>query len=155
MCQSARPQTDVTATAAMRLHRLSRHWLSVSRTPRYLIVGLFNTGLGYGVFALCWLSLGSHIPYILVLAIAHITAVSVSFLTHRYWVFNAERQSFWAEFMRFQVSYIWLVPQSLLLNASLVYWLHCNPWLAQALTMVMGVGAAFLMHRFFVFRGRV
>ena len=141
----------------MRLHHLSRHWLSVHRTVRYLIVGLFNTGIGYGVFALYWMSLGSYIPYMVVLGVTHFTAVSISFLTHRYWVFNTNtaRQNLWSEFIRFQISYLWLVPQSLLLNAFLVYGLHWSPWFAQVISMAMGVVTAFLMHRFLVFRGRM
>jgi putative flippase GtrA len=129
-------------------------WHSLPRGLRYILVGALNTGVGYAVFSAFFLGLGERLPYVAVLLLAHFTAVTVSFLSHRYWVFGGHPDLFWTEYLRFQGSYLWLVPQSLAINLAMVQLLGWSPWLAQAITMAFGVGSAFLLHRFVVFRSK-
>ena len=130
-------------------------WRSLPQTVRYLVVGLFNTAVGYGVFGFFLVTLSDVLPYFGVLVLSHITAVTVSFLTHRRLVFEGAAGQFWTEYARFQGSYLWLVPQSLLINMGLVFYLAFTPWAAQAITIVVGVGTAYFVHRVIVFKGRL
>ena len=130
-------------------------WRSLPQTVRYLVVGLFNTAAGYGVFGFFLVTLSDVLPYFGVLVLSHIAAVTVSFLTHRHLVFEGVAGQFWSEYARFQGSYLWLVPQSLLINMGLVVYFAVSPWVAQAITMVVGIGTAYFVHRVIVFKGRL
>jgi putative flippase GtrA len=127
-------------------------WHSLPKVLRYLVVGIFNTLVGYAVFAGCFLGLGEVVPYWVVLALSHFTAVSFSFLTQRYLVFGGAYHRLVTEFLVFQGSYLLLAPQGIAINWGLVHLLNYSPWLAQGIAMLFGIVTAFLLHRFLVFR---
>lgn len=116
------------------------------------MVGALNTAAGYGIFGIFFLTFDKLVPYLVLLLMAHFTAVTFSFLTHRYWVFGGNARGAWGEYFRFQGSYLWLMPQSLLMSWAMVQVFGWNPWLAQGITMVFGVATAFVLHRVLVFR---
>lgn len=138
----------------IRAQTLRFRWAALPTQARYLMIGLFNTVAGYGMFGGFLISLGETMPYFGILILSHIAAVTFSFLTHRHLVFQGVPGPFWIEYSRFQASYLWLMPQSLLINLGLVNYLGVSPWFAQVITTVLGVGTAYFMHRFFVFKGR-
>jgi putative flippase GtrA len=69
---------------------------------RYVIVGLFNTAFGLGVFAALHAALGDAIPYWLLLVPTYAIGIVVSFLTQRYLVFQVRGQ-FGTDLARFTV----------------------------------------------------
>lgn len=126
-------------------------WRSFPERLRYLVVGMLNTAVGYGMFGIFFLTFNGLVPYLVLLLMAHFAAVTFSFLTHRHWVFGGKAGEAWSEYFRFQGSYLWLMPQSLLMNWCMVQVFGWNPWLAQGITMAFGIVTAFALHRILVF----
>lgn len=125
-------------------------WRQLSR---YLLVGGLNTALGYGLFALCYLTLEGRVPYVLILTLAHLGAVTLSFANYRLWVFGGPGQpGWWASWARFQWSYLGLLAVGLLVNGVMLKWLTGSVWLAQGAATVAGVGVGWFVHRHYVFR---
>jgi putative flippase GtrA len=132
-------------------------WLSHLPQPvRYVLVGGFNTALGYGLFALCYLALDGRWPYAAILVLAHVLAVSFSFFTHRQWVFGTGNRPGWRPVAlawgRFQMAYVSLLLLGLAVNGVMLRWLTTSAWLAQGVATVVGVAAGYVLHRHFVFK---
>lgn len=130
-------------------------WLKLPRQVRYVLVGGLNTAFGYGLFALCYLGLRAWWPYVAILVLAHVLAVSFSFATHSRWVFGDERA--WTRsalaraWLRFQVSYLGLLGLGLLVNFGVLSWVSDSVWFAQAVATGVGVLVGYLVHRYLVF----
>jgi putative flippase GtrA len=137
---------------------ISPAWNKIPQSLRYLIVGGVNTAIGYGIFAACYLTLQERGPYPLILALAHLLSVTFSFLTHSQWVFNQSTPAPWTQrlmaWVRFQMAYMGLFAQGLVVNTAMLRWVHPSPWLAQLVAMAAGVVAGYFLHRGYVFRVR-
>lgn len=127
-------------------------WLRLPQGWRYLITGGLNTAVGYGLFALCYAGLDGLLPYALILCVTHVAAVTWSFVTQRHMVFHEHAGHWLPTYIRFQASYLGLLAQGMATNLAMVKGLGWSPWLAQALSMVIGVALAFLVHKFWVFK---
>lgn len=131
-------------------------WLQLPRQLRYLVVGGLNTGFGYSLFALSYLSLRAWLPHMAILVISHVLAVSFSFFTHSRWVFTDTGASTWRHigqaWVRFQVSYLGLLGLGLIVNAMLLRYVTPSVWWAQAGATGIGVLAGYWIHRHFVFQ---
>ncbi|MES2128936.1 MAG: GtrA family protein [Pseudomonadota bacterium] len=124
---------------------------------RYLLVGTANTAIGYALFGLAYLALDGRCPYVLILALAHVAAVSISFLTHGHLVFRRiggtlahTLQAWW----RYQLSYLGLLALGIVVNGAALRWLSPSPWLAQAVAMSVNIFVGYHLHRRVVFRVR-
>jgi putative flippase GtrA len=76
---------------------------------RYLIVGVWNTCFGYGVYALLTYWLTSLIASVYVVAmvasvLGNILAITMSFLCYKVWVFRTQGH-FWREYFRCYLVY--------------------------------------------------
>lgn len=67
---------------------------------RFVIVGLFNTAFGLGVFAALHTLFGDEVPYLLVLLPTYAIGIVVSFFTQRRLVFKVRGQ-LWTDLGRF------------------------------------------------------
>lgn len=130
----------------------------LSQPIRYVLIGGLNTAFGYGLFALCYVTLDGHIPYAAILALAHVFAVTFSFATQRRWVFvgksTAPFRGTAMAWLRFQFAYIGLLILGLVVNAVMLKWVVSSPWLAQLAAMAVGVCLGYFVHRHFVFRAK-
>ena len=134
---------------SVRLAQLQCWWKS--EKLRYLVVGAFNTGLGYAGFVLLFLLLNQRIHYLVIGLLAHAVAVCIAFANHRYLVFRS-RAPWLKEFVRFNMSLVAVVLVGLLVLYVLVELCGLDPLLAQAIATPLTVIASYLMHRAFSLR---
>jgi putative flippase GtrA len=118
---------------------------------RYLLVGVFNTIFGYGLFALLEITAGHVIPYMVVLLVAQVVSTFVAYVLYRYLVFRVEGH-FWRDLMRFSLVYAGAFAVNLILLPVMVSGLGWDVLLSQALIVGGTVIASFFAHRNFSFR---
>ena len=114
---------------------------------RFVTAGVFNTGLSYGVYALClWLGL----PYPLANLAAMVAGVLVGFLTQGHFVFR--RLEGW-RFPRFALSWLALWGLNVLLIRLLLPLTAMNAYLAGAVALCVIVPLSFVVQKHLVFGG--
>jgi len=121
------------------------------REGRYLLVGGFNTLVGYGLGVGLYLTLADRLHILVIGVIANILAISVSFTTYKYLVFRSPGR--WLmEYLRSYLVYGGSALVGIMLLWLLVDGLHMPIWLAQGLAMLIMVVASYLGHDRFTFR---
>jgi putative flippase GtrA len=119
----------------------------------FLLVGGWNTAFQYGVFALCWYLLGSHLHSVLVLLISYLIASVNGFLGFRYVVFGPARHPL-IEYLRFQLIYIPLLALNMVALPLLLEHTAINAYVAQASLIVVVVIGSYVGNKYFTFRKR-
>lgn len=124
---------------------------SNSQKLRFLILGAWNTLFGYGAFALGYLLLHQWLQYVVIAVLAHVVAVSQSFLTHKFLVFRSTGP--WpAEFLRFNLTHLGTFLAGLAGLVVLVDVFNLHPLAAQAIVLAATVVVGYLAHARFSFR---
>jgi putative flippase GtrA len=118
---------------------------------RYLIIGAYNTFLGYGVFAVLWMLWGQSFHYIVILGISHIISVTNAFFGYRVIVFR-KKGFVWGDFFRFNLVYLGVFVFNILTLPVLIEVLNIHPLVAQALVVIATVITSYLLHKRFSFR---
>jgi putative flippase GtrA len=118
---------------------------------RYLVVGAYNTVVGYGIFAALWILWGHSLHYAVILTLCHAFAVTNAFFSYRTWVFH-ERSGSWAAFARFNMIYLGAFLFNILAFPVLTGDAALHPLVAQALISIVTVAASYVLHRGFSFR---
>lgn len=127
-----------------------KYWHS-QRSLRYVGVGLWNTAIGYGLFALCYTLLSPQFNYLLIAILSHMMGVSQAFITHRRWVFRS--QGPWLhEYLRYHLAHLGALGFGLITLPLLVELAALEPLTAQALIVVVTVIGSYFVHRHFTFR---
>lgn len=134
-----------------------------SRTPeagssgtlgmRFLVVGAWNTGFGYALFAALYLAFGDHVHYLGIAAFTMVIAVLQAFVLYRVWVFRT-RGPWLAELRRFVAVYAGAFCLNLVLLPLLVDVASIPVLLAQCIALVTVVAFSFFGHREFSFADR-
>ena len=120
---------------------------------RFVLVGGVNTVLGYGLFALFWLTLGERIGYLGSLYASYAVAIVAAFVLHRRFTFRVHGTGRVAvDFVRFAgVHVVSLVINTvalpLLVEAGGLY-----PLVAQAIVVVVTTLVSYFGHKLFSFR---
>lgn len=118
---------------------------------RYLLVGGFNTLVGYGLGVGLYLALADQLHILVIGVIANILANSVSFTTYKYLVFRSQGR--WlVEYLRSYLVYGGSALVGIMLLWLLVDGLRLPIWLAQGLAMLITVVASYLGHDRITFR---
>ena len=127
---------------------------------RYLLVGGFNTAIGYGSFAGLNYLLTDRIPYPYMVANvgASVFAITVAFLGYKLFVFRT-RGNYVREYLRTYVVYggstllsLALLPVFVAVLGALIANQVLVPYLAQAITMPIAVLSSFYGHKRYSFR---
>ena len=122
---------------------------------RFVLVGGFNTLLGYGLFVVLQLGFGKnvHWGYLLSLYLSWAIASIVAFVLHRRFTFRISgRGHLVRDFLRFEaVNAVSLAANTILLPL-LVELGHLVPIFAQALIVVVTTIVSYVGHKFFSFR---
>lgn len=118
---------------------------------RYLVVGAYNTVVGYGIFAALWILWGYALHYAVILILCHALAVTNAFFCYRIWVFG-ERSGGWVAFARFNMVYLGAFLFNILAFPVLTLDVDFHPLVAQALISIVTVAASYVLHRSFSFR---
>ncbi len=150
------PETERTGAEAPKPGLLLR--LIRDQRVAFLLVGAFNTGVGFLLFLLFSATVGHAVEpaigmeaaSIVTLVCAHVVAVVLAFVLHRYVVFRV-RGHFWLDLLRFQAVYlvsfaINLVALPLLVLAGL------HRVVAQLLITVVTAVVSWFGHKYFSFR---
>ncbi len=120
---------------------------------RYLIVGGFNTGLGYGWFVVFQLLLGRHIGYFATLYMAYGAATIIAFFLHRHFTFRASGSgNVLVDFIRFQGVYVVALAFNTIALPILVEIAQIPVLLSQALIVIVTTLVSYFGHKFFSFR---
>jgi putative flippase GtrA len=117
---------------------------------RFLVVGAWNTGVGYLTFLVLYTLLHDRIGYLLISVLAHVVAAISAFIAHRAVVFKSSKPWF-AEYVRFNLSQLTVVGFGLVALWLLVSFAQMNPLAAQAIVIIVAVIISYLMHRHVTF----
>jgi putative flippase GtrA len=128
---------------------IRKAWLN--EKIRYILIGGYNTVVGYGVFAALWMIWGQSLHYIIILVLSHIVAVTNAFFGYRILVFR-KKGSGWRDFVRFNMVYLGAFVFNVLALPILIEVVNFHPLVAQALLVIVTVMASYLLHRRFSFR---
>ncbi len=136
---------------AIRMHIVGR--LLKDQRVRFLLVGGFNTMIGFGLFVVIELVIGRHTSYWVSLYSAYAFGVVISFLLHRRYTFQvAGTGHFFLDFIRFQsVSLVALAFNTIALPL-LVELGQLAPILAQAIVVGITTVTSYIGHKFFSFK---
>lgn len=123
------------------------------RASRYVLVGIYNTAVGYAIFvALFWL-LESWAHYLPIAVASHVVSVTHSFIMHRRFVFRS--QADWLpELVRFHISSIAVFLFSAAILVLLVEGAGLGPLPAQAVALAVSVAASYFLHLGYSFQER-
>ncbi len=118
-----------------------------STIVRYILVGILNTGFGYSIFALL---VFVNVHYSLAVLISTILGVLFNFKTIGCLVFNNRENALLFKFISvYAATYVLNVLGLKLLGA-----LQLNLYAAGALLLIPVTAVSYLLHRFYVFRGK-
>jgi len=124
-------------------------WLD--RRFRFLVIGGCNTASGYCVFAVIYYLLSPRVHYLLVLALATVVNVTISYLTQKFFVFRTSGNCL-LEYLRFYLVYAVPIALGFVMFPMLVSGLGANPYLAQGLILLVTVVLSYLGHSRVSFR---
>jgi putative flippase GtrA len=125
-----------------------------SKKIRYLLAGMWNTLFGYCVSVALYYALTKHLHLIFILVIANICAITMSFLTHKYFVFKT-KGDWWSEYIRSYLVYGSTALFGIVLLWITVDYLGVPFWFAQALIILLAVIGSYLGHKHFTFSKRL
>lgn len=131
---------------------LPRLWKD-SEKFRFLVVGAYNTAVGYLIFIGLYLLLAEALHYILIALLSHILAVTNAFIGHKYLVFRA-RGELLADFLRFNMTYLGTLLFGLAALPVMVEVFAFHPIAAQGLLVVVTVLTSYVLHKKVSFRRR-
>ena len=129
---------------------------------KFIIVGIWNTIFGYGVFCLldtlfAWLFSARAMAYMCAMMLAQPLAVINAYIFHKYITFKskAKGKAIIAEFFRFSATYVVTFCLSLVLLPALVEIGHIPPKISAALITLICAIISYLGHSRFSFRYRL
>lgn len=142
-----------------RLLRLTRH-IPPEQFGRYLLVGIWNTAFGYGLYALFTALLMPKLRfgYIYAAVFSNIVAITVAYLGYKIFVFKT-KGNYLVEWVRCLMVYGAGMLPGLVLLPIVVEGLHYGfglqrsaPYIGGAVVTGLTVIASFFGHRYFTFR---
>jgi putative flippase GtrA len=114
---------------------------------RFLIVGVVNTIVGYGLFAVFLL----FFPYLVSLYLSYAVAVSLAFVLHRRFTFRV-RGNVLVDFVRFVGVYVVSLAVNSVVLPVLVELVGLHPLVAQGVALVITTLISYVGHKWFSFR---
>lgn len=118
---------------------------------RFLVVGAYNTGVGYLIFVALYLLLGATLHYIVIALLSHFLAVINAFVGHKFLVFRA-RGKLLADFLRFNMTYVGTLLFGLAALPFMVEVLGFHPVASQGMLLVVTVVTSYVLHKKLSFR---
>jgi putative flippase GtrA len=121
----------------------------MSQFPRFLLVGVANTALGYAVIFGC-MYVGGFSPELSNIA-GYAVGFLVSYFLNRHFTFrSAQRRS--TEFVRFGIVFLVAYTANLSALILLVRTLEIHAGLSQLIAGVIYIGTAYMLNKHYVFR---
>ena len=117
----------------------------------FVAVGVFNTSIGYAIFALLWALLGSRLHYLSILGITYGLVMFIGFIFYRKLVFQST-----APWMAATSKYVVVVFGSAAINSlaliALIEYLNLPVLVSQIGGVVMAATFSYLLHKYWTFR---
>ncbi len=127
-----------------------KYWFRLSDKIRFIIVGIFNAGVSYLIYAAMVFVLGTD-AYQAALALAWIISSVTSFLTHKFFVFHVKGNIF-KQYCKCCTTWVF----SYLINACVLEFLvqktNCNVYIAQLLAASAAAVFTYILFKKFAFR---
>lgn len=121
----------------------------MNQLSRFLLVGVFNTALGYAVIFGCMYLAG--LSPELSNAAGYMVGLLVSYFLNRYFTFrSAQRRS--TEFARFVLVFLTAYTGNLVVLVVLVRILTVHAGFSQVIAGVIYIGTAYMLNKHYVFR---
>ena len=118
---------------------------------RYLLVGAANTVFGYLLTVCLYYSLTNKIHTLAILILAHVLAISFSFVTNKMLVFKTENQ--WLEeYLKYFVVYGNVAVVAIFLTWILTDYTDIPFWICQALVLSFTVLFTYSAHKRYTFK---
>jgi putative flippase GtrA len=128
-----------------------KHWVHqhqiFKQAPRFLLVGLCSTIIGYSVFLICLRFFDLH--YLIANIGGFVFGTGFSYYCNRRWTFNSSNSSYFFRYFSFYLSS--LILSSILLKI-IVEFIGIKPELANLLTIPITTCVNFLGLKFLVFK---
>jgi putative flippase GtrA len=121
------------------------------KSIRFVLTGVWNTMLGYAVFAGLYALLKVRLNYVAILAISQIVAVSAAYLAYKRFVFKTSGSGL-TEYLRFWTVYGYTFLLNLALLPLCVGVLRISPLAAQAGITALLALASYFGHDRFTFK---
>ena len=118
---------------------------------RYLLAGGWNTLFGYCVGVLFYYLLHNYLHTLVIIVLANILNISMSFLTYKIFVFK-NRGNLLSEYVRCYVVYGNIAIVGMLLIWLMVDFFMVPFWIAQALILLITVIISYVAHARFTFK---
>ena len=117
---------------------------------KFSIVGVFNTGVHYGVFYFLYNSMGMY--HLAASGVGYCTGVLNSYVWNKLWTFRRRGSNIREEFSRFLVINFLSLGINLAVMAMLVEVMSVRPTIAQLPAIAFALVVNFLGNRFWTFR---
>lgn len=127
--------------------------LLMSERLRFLVVGGWNTLVGYLVFLACHAWVGGKIGPLMTLILSYLIAVPHSFATQRWLVFKAQG-AIGRQFLRFLLANSSIFVANMVLLPLTVRLVEADPRIVQGVLVVLLTVASYLAHKHFSFTDR-
>ncbi|MBL8256966.1 MAG: GtrA family protein [Pseudoxanthomonas mexicana] len=127
--------------------------LLMSERLRFLVVGGWNTLVGYLVFLACHAWAGNEIGPLMTLILSYLIAVPHSFATQRWLVFKAQG-AIGRQLLRFLLANSSIFVANMVLLPLAVYVVEADPRIVQGVLVVLLTIASYLAHKYFSFTDR-
>jgi len=125
---------------------------------RFIIVGIYNTIIGYAIFVgLNFLLKSALLHYLVILTISYILSVTHAYITQRYFVFKTRGRIIGEYTKFFSVNLAVLATNAGILHMimeSRKFGFVVNVEIAQAISLLIVTGLSYLGHKFFSFSTR-
>jgi putative flippase GtrA len=118
---------------------------------RFLFAGMFNTALGYALFALLLALFGKE-RYNAALGTQWAISVSISYVVFKRFVFKTRGTNWLGEWLRSYIVYAASLAINLLLLNLFVIGLHLHPLFAQLACIFLVTILSYVGHKYFTFR---
>jgi putative flippase GtrA len=118
---------------------------------KYLIAGAWNTLFGYSCGVTIYYLFGDLLGVLIVAILSNILAISMSFLTHKLFVFKT-KGNWLREYLRAYCVYGVSASVGILILLIFVKLLNIQFWLAQGLVILLTVIISYIGHKKFTFR---
>lgn len=119
----------------------------------FLLVGGFNTLLGFGIYTLLtvWVFHDLKFGYLISLVISYAVGITVGFFLYRRFVYKVNGKIF-SDFVKFTSVYLFSITLNLILLPAFVQLTPIGPVLAQAMVLVITTLVSYFGHGYFSFR---
>ena len=127
--------------------------LFLNQKIRYLLVGFYNTVLGYLLFLLIFYFFSSTINHSLLLGICHLIATTHNFFSYRTFVFKVKNITL-RNYFKFNLVYLFTFILNLITFMILTKVMNWDLYLSQALIVILIAVLGYILNKYYSFSNK-